>query len=141
LVELEDRGIKFHTASKFDPLEARAIETEVSAIERRATRLVAVGLARLQDQVIAHRQALTLENFVPSKFTSQAANSALVLEISATTADYEEALEAAYQAQYPSRFPYYSVGAVSLNEVFQTIVALVAGALLGGIFVYLALQS
>lgn len=140
LTALEDRGIKFHAATTFEAAAARALETDIASIERRATRLLASAVVSFEEEVIAHRQSLTLENFAQSTFAPQEPGSAILHEITIATAEYEEALEAAYRAQYPSSFPYYSIGSSGFTEVFGTIVAACVGALIGGTWIYLALQ-
>lgn len=140
LAALEIRGTNFHTGASFDAVEARGIEVEISSIERRAGRLVGAAVAGLADEIIVHRQSLTLRNFEKSKFISQDASSAICQEIAATTAAYEEALEAAYHSQYPPRFPYYRVAGGRLNDVFGTLVALWAGLLVGATLTFLAMQ-
>jgi hypothetical protein len=140
LAALEDRGMKFHAASSFEAAAARAIETDIASIERRATRLLASAMVSFEDKVIAHRQSLTLENFAQSNFSPQEPSSAILREIAVATAEYEEALEAGYRTQYPSNFPYYSMGSNGFTEVFGTLVAACVGVLMGATWMYLALQ-
>lgn len=140
LQSLEHQGFKFHTATAFDFAAARTIETEVAAIERRVVRLLPQAAKSLEEIIIDHRQGMTLKNFDASTFVPQLAGSAVLSEISATTAEYEEALEAAYVSQYPPHFPYYRVGSSGLTSVLHLVVSACAGALISGALVYLAMQ-
>jgi hypothetical protein len=137
LTKLEAQGTAFHTAASYDEDTARSIDSEISRIERVATRLTAHAVPT--DAIISHRQALTLRNFDSGSFQQQVGASEIVREIEATTVDYEEALEACYRNRYPASFPYYRIVPVDEPGVQALGVAIIASALLAGVWVFLAM--
>jgi hypothetical protein len=137
LLALEERGKKFHSSSVFDEVEARSIEVEISRFERLIQRLLGHFPPNLAEAVISHKRAFTLFNFTKDGYEQRAPSSPLIAELTNSTVEYEDQIEAIYAEMYPRNFPYFRMANKGITEVTGVLVAFWVGLLIGCVGVYL----
>lgn len=100
ILDVESRSISFHQASNYNQDEARSLVAEIERVSSAIARKPLSILAIEPKVVTQFRRSITLKNFDQSIFTSQAANSRLLNDISLRTEALTNVLEEAYANRY-----------------------------------------
>lgn len=109
LQELQASAQCFHCAESFDRQQAQTLVTGIYSFQRMLARIAILDVNDLAPLIVGIRQRITLNNFEPSNFVQQGADSDIVRDIVGAVAELEDALDGRYAWRYPHRFPYFRI--------------------------------